>query len=643
MENKNNIFTENINEDLFKKKNLLTYSSKTWNYLIDKNSKELNKNKFLFSLKKDFNYINNYIDSQSNILYPNVFWTEMLSKLEIFKLCFDFDWQETRIRKIVNKITRKWIEYKPNKTYFTDWNWIGHLVGTTSFALPIHKDSNMIVIDIDSRSQIESKQNKTHLIVDKVVKLLGSPNLIEYSEESKGYHLYYKMNYSLNSAQKKTIIKYLLDTYKITIEIKNSGDYIRLPLSIEYSIVGEYNKKNKLRIKSLNDIPKSRGYDRTLFFTTNIINNNNFHLNIYNLMTEKKEYPKELYNIIKDDYEILKAQRLYSALEVSIQNNMFKECKDTPLEYGCSTRYETQPIIGFHLLKENNNATFEDFIKKCEYYNDGTSKDMALPKLKRDKILLKVWNFCTKEFLIDNIKSNKKETGMFENSCITKDLANKFDIKFLVDNEFFKDTSDDLEFSESTEDKLYNIIKFNLQLTKDYKYNKINKTKINKIIMDAIQVYKYIYETKDYRDLYKYEYEKPYKELEKGVPLSETILKCLTYKYNIQNIKRIIKLLINCNLIEPIYNKFGTTWIFQTKYQSSNKIINHVKHYSINTNIEFLYNILINYINSSNYSDVSFSLGFFKNIYNIDKSLNNYITNNFENTNNLVLKPPNTS
>ena len=98
------------------------------------------------------------------------------------------------------------------------------------------------------------------------------------------------------------------------------------------------------------------------------------------------------------------------------------------LFYGAGDRHEKQPRIGLETIRLYGPER-ERFYELCEYYNDGTSKDMKKNLYERNQILDKVWDWCLTHY-DDSLTFEKTEEGMIVDYYGNFKFLNKSEFSF---------------------------------------------------------------------------------------------------------------------------------------------------------------------------------------------------------------------
>jgi len=405
-----------------------------------------------------------------------------------------------------------------------------------TYALKLHENTTILPIDIDYRSQPynltkEGYQN----MVNNVIQYLGSnPFLIEYSESSKGYHIYFDYGIYLDPIKIKNIATVIKQKFGLIVEIKSKNNILRLPLSDEYhDNAGVYNPKepNLIEKKSTYQNLKNYLYRNTVVFPWKL-----HFIPGDTLKHDREDYMKDISSIQRD------------------------------FTYGSGTRWENQIKIGFNLLYHNRNTSFEEFVSACEYWNDGSSKDMKLPEDKKEKLLQSMWKWITNNF--KNVEKPKKnESIISDDNCFPELFGADDDLRELSNKE-------------------YKNLKFHLN--KAYLRLKIGKSngKYHKrFVYDCLNVMEFLVSMDKFRKKAKYFYKKKeFKFLNHGIPVGLKLQNTIANHYGIKNIRKIFKFLQKAGFISKIYNDKG--------YSHSYKSINYSTHFTIN--YKFLLYININ-------------------------------------------------
>ena len=518
------------------------------------------------SLKDLDNFIYTEINSPSNNL-SNIFKRRYKSQevnhlfntlLEFpIKSGFDFFQKEIFIynKEKEQKFTKIDVPYVSSNRLFEHF-----ITRNYTYALKIHEHTTILPIDIDYRSQdynlsIEGYQS----MVNKVIQYLGSqPFLIEYSTKSKGYHIFFDFGIYLDKEKIKNLTTIIKQKFGLTVEIKTKNNILRLPLSDEYQDnAGLYNPNKPNLIEKQSTFQNIQNY---VYRSSTLIPWKLHFISGNTLKHDRELFVKELTNTNKD------------------------------FSYGKGTRWENQIKIGYHILQNNENATFEDFVHACEYWNDGTSKDMNLPSIKRDKLLQSMWTWINSNFKKIN-KPDKKSLLPSDSNCFPELIGADDDLKELSNKE-------------------YNNLKFHINKAfLRLKIGKPNSKFHKRFIYDCLNTIEFLVSMDKFRKKHKFLYKKKeFQFLNHGIPVGLKLQNTIANHYGIKNIRKIFKFLQKAGFISKIYNDKG--------YSHSYKNINYSTHYSIN------YKFLL-YINSNKTNLVgkrwSFSSPSY--IYNIDNFL----------------------
>lgn len=463
---------------------------------------------------------------------------KLLTQDEVFeflsiksKLGFDLTQKE-----IYRKSQKSRDYYNQKVSNISDLKLLEHLSGKETYALPLLKQSKYVLVDIDARS---NKSMDTNTIVKLITNegFLGKPFFIEYSKKSKGYHLYYEFREYLSKDKVRAIEMFFKENYEAVIEIKIRGDRLRLPFSKSYDVYGVWDSNKVKELSFIECLDK---------------------FNSHEILPINKFLKKFLDPII----EVEKNSSLKNHIKSTLSKREF--------HYGCGTRFNTQFKIGFHVLRLNKNATLDDYIEACEFWNDGTSKDMKKPEQQKLKMLEKQWVFIQDKFegspYYDKESNENDWKTLYEDSNLYK----------IIDNEYSFDGEDLL--------KLKKIIKYHYQRLK---IGKLKGKYQQRFVEDCIKTLEFLYGSKNYRDLEEYEYvEKEHKKLEKGVPFGNKLQKSVANHYNISNIRKVLLFLREINLLEDI--------VLDNGYSYSYKNIRFSIHFLLNSIYNLYYNLIYN-------------------------------------------------
>ncbi len=410
---------------------------------------------------------------------------------------------------------------KKDRDYFSIHYLLDHLSGKRTYALRRFEHSKVYIIDIDLRSQTQHKDlNK---ITEQLELDLGKAF---YTEErlNEGFHLYYEFDNYVSSKAWKLLEATYLQKYNMAIEIKCNNEIMRLPLSFDYTL-------------------RSSKYRKSL--------------------TPNQCLTTFLRHVVTKVPSILQVSNTSeNTLRISTKDSKENTQTSTQIDfsYGCGTRLEHQIPIGFNLLNKNNNATYETYVEECELWNDGTSKDMNLSDNQKHKILDKQWNWITNKFN-SNYSTHKSDSeisfnNFHDNTNIYKD--------FTIDEDF--------EFSDTEHVRLEKFIKQNY---KKLKIGKIGGKSEAKFIMNSFLILEFLYSTRQFRQDQEYEYiDEDFHFLNEGVPFGVKLRDTLAQYHQITNIKKILKFLIDTELLILLKDKDG----FSYSYKGNS----YTKHYILN-------------------------------------------------------------
>lgn len=269
--------------------------------------------------------------------------------LDEFPYVSGFDFSTQSIGLLTNRKKREWIT-KPVK-YISKSKLKKHIQAEQTIALPKFKYSTYMIIDIDNRSQKEHIHANN--VFNKVVKEFGFPFYHEISEYNQNIHMYYDLEEHLNKGGANAIIK-AFKMKDCEIEILHGDKKLRLPFSYSYNYFT---------------------YDET----DTLVHTWRDRLRIFR--NHKKTSLPTWVQYLNHEGDPIRKQRH------GIINNGFSKDR----HYGCGTRNENQIKIAFDVRREG--LDYNEFVNRCHYYNDGTSKDMKLPQHRVDKILENIWSW----------------------------------------------------------------------------------------------------------------------------------------------------------------------------------------------------------------------------------------------------------
>ena len=397
-----------------------------------------------------------------------------------------------------------------------------HLYEDKIISLPMYKHTKMFVIDIDRRNQKEQSLKGMINIVKTVVKYLGDPFYLEYSTESGGYHLYYVFNQYVSEYAFKYLYKYFKDTYEYEIEFIHHNKTIRLPYSEQYrNYAGTYNSDNRLLISKLKNANK-----------------------IIYLFVNKQELSVPLPQIINKNNKF-GIKLLYDKDQYSMDSD--KEARnDVKFKYGCGTRHTHQLKIGLYVLAQGKG--YDEFLRLCDRYNDGTSKDMALSERKKSRILGSVWKWCVKKFnsmYHIPIRNTSEFYSPLDEDNFIYYCGNNLSLPFKLEKE--------LKFLYSEFYRYLNIGK------KDGKYEK-------RFIKDALKLYKIIWNKQEYHKSIRASYsQEGYSFLNGSIPFGKKLRQRIAKEFQISNIEKVLDFLIYVMIIKQRESPEGYVYSYKKK------------------------------------------------------------------------------
>jgi len=341
-----------------------------------------------------------------------------------------------------------------------------HFNGDSIMSLPIFEHTKTLMIDIDEQKY----KFTTTKIMQQLIDDIGQP--FYYEQSKKGHiHVYFEMKDYVSEAGKAYLEQYYCDKFGYTIEANLK--VLRLPYSKEYKD-NAYNGDLK-RVKSASDLLKS--FESKLTFQHPIPK----FLKEHNKFGKVIERGTDSYEFTSED-----------------------------LYYGFGTRHDAQIRIAFKSI--SNNLTYDEFCNECDYYNDGTSKDMKLNSFKKHKILKNVWDWANdhyKQAKVEKYESNKGE--------------------YLNEIEF--------TFNDKEYDDVVRIVKYYYQ---KFEIGKLGGVKEKEFISNVIIMLEEIYSKFEYhRESTKKYIDPQFDNLNKGPALSLVFIKMLADYHQIKNYKKV--------------------------------------------------------------------------------------------------------
>lgn len=467
-------------------------------------------------------------------------------------------------QKVKNKKEYIKISKRPNFMLF--------LEPFMSHSLKPFEHSKIVIFDIDQRNN--SYQLKT--IITQLRLLLGDPFYIEYGIKRKnrkydrsyifekkpeGAHLYYQFDEYITDGGLKEI-ENILKRKGYIVEPIYKNNTIRLPMtydSAKYRYFG-YEVTNHKPI--ITDKRKTKMELRDL---------QESYFELYRCFRKKDSktnpVPDWLQEICDNDIEKAKKYRIFNSTNISDIGDIYDKDKIYDLStglnflhidsdynpnrvYGNGTRYRNQIAIGFDTLRINGD--YSQFVSLCELYNDGTSKDMKLPSIKKEKILKGIWNYCKLKF------------------------SHHSSYQFTFNKDYYYH-DEDFDLSDSEYTKLNKMV--NYYYLKDAWGKPFGKDQEN-FVQNVIKLYTQVKQKALHDKVTDGRYTKnPFlKPMEEGIALSQVLVKKICKYYNIKNRHRVLKFLKKYKFIEPI----GIEIDGQIRYYSY-KNIRYCKHYIVHT------------------------------------------------------------
>lgn len=380
-----------------------------------------------------------------------------------------------------------------------------------------YEHTKVYVIDIDLRSQY-NELNLSY-ITQKVTEELGEGFFYEKSVKTNGVHIWYRFDDYINSYQWMNFIAFMQSKYGIVIEVKASGtDTIKLPFSKEYTDFGYWNSKRKC----INTVSYEKGMDLILNAKSIIV-------------------PKEL-----SKFKAIPVRAIYKDIEGSSPEkleNSLNSCR-----YGRGTRFNTQIKIGF--LCKHLNYDYDQFEKECYRLHDGSSYDMTISSGYQITLMLKsIWEFVEANF--DDSHSSEKEG----NNKFFDVLAHVTDEELISDHDYAQLKQFIRIFYDGT--------RFGSQGSRK-----------DKFLSDVEDVMHYLIGANIYRQERKASYDlQKLKPLEKGIPFGQKLMNLISKKYQIKNIKRVVKFLEMIGFITLLKDQEGFSYSY--------KGYGYTKHYKI--------------------------------------------------------------
>ena len=239
-----------------------------------------------------------------------------------------------------------------------------HFTHRHNIMLPIFPQSKYVIFKIDENKRAYDGFT-IPWVTDYIVERLGKPDYVEFSEEKKIAHLYYKFE-DWVSPKSLMEFKSKADSEKYTFKIRYHTDNFVLPLS------------HTFKGGTFSHIMPDKIY---------------FEKEINNI-EELSQHFKEMYS--KKGYKLPKGwdaehkQGMELRKKSTIGNGSSAGFKYLSYNFGYGTRYDN--VMKISLLAQRLDWSFEQFYTECRSMNDGTSKDMAKSENTVRRTLQKVYD-----------------------------------------------------------------------------------------------------------------------------------------------------------------------------------------------------------------------------------------------------------
>jgi len=450
------------------------------------------------------------------------------------------------------KTEKSWVYIHARKNISTK-RLYNHFTGECTIGLNPFDTSKILIIDIDKRSQKKSILTKD--ILQQLITDFGKPFYYEESDETN-IHVYFLLKDYINVSGAKFLEKYYKYKHNYVIEPIYENKAIRIPFSKQYQ--EKAFNGNSLQITNIKQL------------VTTFESQNEYICKI----------PSWLIPFNKEGTAIKKSRDLGNRLsnyDLSISYS-----------YGRGTRHYNQIKIAFYCV--NNKMSEQHFRNLCEHLNDGSSKDMKLDVVKRNKIMSSVWEWSNNHF--KELKNN--------NNLITSDFE-----KYLKTFNFYD--VEQFEYDSSNWSKINTVIKY---FYKAYKVGKLGGVKEKQFITDCIVLLetinsKRIYDSKTHAS-YEDSFGNKFKKLDGGTLFNSKFRNDIAKFLKIKNINKVWKFLVKIKAVQAInikgytysYKKFR--WAEHFIIHSSSYLLRRMQRHYKQINLKYFKKGTSTYIN--NYS-----------------------------------------
>ncbi len=406
------------------------------------------------------------------------------------------------------------------------WLW-KHFIGEKTVSLPRDKKSNIYWLDIDFRNNNVYLTTMMKRLITYVFK--GDPFYVEYSPRSKSYHIAFKFDRKCNVKAWKKFPKTLLNrknfrNSKYVVETIHDNKMLRLPLSKDYWIRGSYDVNSRYGIVREED---------------------------KNVILSWFKTPE--HGVIKAPFELCHYDTVIKTTRRGVSpiyriKNYDKKYED--LHYGKGNRREAQIKIAFRAILKNK--SFLDFIEDCEYYNNGTSKDMQVSEEQRIGMLSKIWDWAIKHYKkFPALPKGRVEKDQVKENTGKRKTPVKIVLKRFLD---YVDKLIEVEFTDLQLKMLYKIIhsnNFYKEKSITFKLNIIYMIRLY-VIFKKIGIY--------VNEVIELKHINPrFENFNKAFSCGNDLTVLIGQKYIIRGIKTRIDYLMQTGLIERVRDRYGKT------------------------------------------------------------------------------------
>jgi len=393
---------------------------------------------------------------------------------------------------------------------------IKHFEKDITIAMRRHACSKVYIVDIDNHDGETEQEMQDKLRA--VIYTLGKPLKALYSPESGGYHFYYRFKEQLGKDIWKFVATHISRNKGITVETVIDKNVIRLPFSKSYSVYGEIEYiQDTFKYEIIQETPDKIIQD---FLGDSC---NYLPIAIVDIMQHISQY--------------------YKCLSASKKENGDYIFEYEDYTYGRGTRNNNQFMLT--RIAEYEGKTFEDAVPWILSFHDGTSKDIAKWGYEGTyKELNRMW---------ESVKKYNSNHGKLNINYITdKDLENHITEK------------EEKDLLYMTEEYFGNQLKMKGVALEKKRYG----------VVTFLKVIKYLFKRRMQDGV---TYEDRYKNLEKGVPIPQSLRMKIAKKFGITQIGLIYNFLVKTRVIKALTTKEGFSYGYKNETFAKHFIINSIE------------------------------------------------------------------